>query len=187
MESKIESNAEYTLLSRGEVHPSACCGGDAAYPGNRRHAIPSQGPPPDTVLIKTAGNALQAVTASALQSTHVMAASVPHNMSPGDTLFVVVPDGSDRTIQAVIPENTFPGHLLLIEVPPMDKQGSSMIATGIPFASPTSTEEGTPVVMGRNVEPTDLHLSQVVDVEMSPTSPTEQQLVADSNQEKRLT
>jgi hypothetical protein len=92
----------------------------ATYPAMRRpidNNLPKAGPPPDKVLIRTAGNALQAVSREILGQNGLMAVSVPEGSLPGDELLVRAPDGSDRLISAVVPKRALPGHTFLVKMP----------------------------------------------------------------------
>jgi hypothetical protein len=99
------------------------------------------------VLVKTGGNALQAVDQRALESEHVFSVIIPEGVLPGQTIFVVVPDGSGRFVSVVVPDGCFPGHNLLVKAPP------PVVATGVPV-----DESQILVVQGE--EPSDLLLAE---------------------------
>lgn len=88
------------------------------YPGiGLRHIIPSFGPPPNKTLIKTGGNALQAVNTSELVQPNVVTVSVPEYKNPGEQLRVMAADGSGRIVTAIIPEGCTAGHSFLVQFP----------------------------------------------------------------------
>jgi hypothetical protein len=183
MENKQEESAEYSLLSNAvEGQPIAPFGGTRSscseYPGSRRSAALSGGPPLYTVLIKTGGNALQAVQHSVLENAHndLMAVSVPCNVEAGSTLLVATPDG--RVVETAVPPGAMPGHTFLVQIPPVEGP-SDFGVTGRDFLT------GTEIVQGHDIEHTDLHLRVVVsssssgEVEM--THGTENQLPSATN------
>lgn len=190
MESKeVKSNAEYTLLDttvEGKevvAYPStmdktSVRGDSSWYPGIRRPVLSATGPPPNSILLPTAGNALQAVDRSVLEYVNtcskeeLVAVSVPDNMPPGSTLLVVTPSG--RTIEAQIPQGVFAGHTFLVQVPPPD---AHVVAIPSPPAAAVAQQvgENTRVVPGHDMEDTDLHLQVVTpDVEMATIQDTQQ-------------
>lgn len=145
----------------------------SAFPGSRRSAPPSVGPSPDKMLIKTGGNALQAVSRQTLESSDdLVAVSVPESgVNPGDMLYVAAPDG--RMVEAVVPPGILPGHTFLVRLPPQDS---------VPLESlPTLAVDQTSVIPGRDVEDTDLRMNeelpQAVELVEQPTvvhaAPTE--------------
>ena len=194
MESKeVMSNAEYTLLQttvEGKevvAYPSTTISvlkGDSSwYPGNRRPALSDSGPPPNSILLPTAGNALQAVDRSVLEyvkKEELVAVSVPDNMPPGSTLLVATPSG--RTIEAQVPQGVFAGHTFLVQVPPPE---AHIVVVPGGAASQQVVGENTQVVPGHDVEDTDLHLQVAVtpDVEMATMQDTQQQQQHQSSQE----
>ena len=190
MESNLKSStAEYTLLSTVEgrwIDNSGCCRDWSTYPGNHRHVAGASGPPPDSVLIKTGGNALQAAPRSVLESNaqNLISVSVPENMSPGSQLLVATPDGTNRIIEATIPAGALPGHTFLVEVPPVE--GIVAVATGVPIedvsSAPTFGGDGTQIVMGHDIEHTDLHLH----VASSSSSSSDIEMIRDSEQHEHL-
>jgi hypothetical protein len=132
------------------------------------------GPPPDSVLIRTGGNALQAVSRRALEQKGLMAVSVPEGLNPGDNLLVRSPDGSGRVISAVVPEGALPGHTFLVQMPVEEKPPTPIAVMGVPVQADlldtyTSSQQqeqqshgnagaGTKVVVGQDIESTDLRL-----------------------------
>ncbi|KAI2491700.1 hypothetical protein MHU86_22843 [Fragilaria crotonensis] len=71
-----------------------------------------------TVLIKTGGNALQAVDRSELERKDIIAVTVPENTQPGDTLLVMAPDGSGNAVTARIPEGHGAGRVFFVTFAP---------------------------------------------------------------------
>lgn len=147
-----------------------------SYPGASLRPSLAGEPPADTVLVKTGGNALQAVDQSAVESEHVFSGKsnliampfcwrspkvvahdsllfsdtviIPEGVKPGQTIFAVVPDGSGRFVSAVVPEGCFPGHNLLVTA-----TSAPLVVTGVPV-----DESQIPVVQGE--EPSDLLLTE---------------------------
>lgn len=159
METKtIESKADYSLLPtvEGTYMPSNW----RQYPGNRKIPLVelwAAGPPPDRVLIKTGGNALQAVSREALEQDDLIAVSVPEGINPGDELLVASPDATGRVVSAVVPERALPGHTFLVKLPPLSE--APVAAVGVPLeenditneASNKSGTEDTKVVVGEDL------------------------------------
>jgi len=156
MESKVQSETAYTLLSTydGPVlteSTGAALQGDASwYPGNRRVPITETegaagSSSSDRVLIKTGGNALQAIPRSLLimnenSNESLMTVSVPSGCGPGSTLLVLTPDGTGRMVAATVPQGLVPGHTFLVKIPPLEQfppaqPPSSFLVTGIPIAT----------------------------------------------------
>ena len=158
----------------------------ATYPGRRTEPLPMKGPPETAILIKTAGNALQAVSRSIAETDNLMAVTVPENTGPGDSLLVLVPgkngDGGDgeksvnnringenantRTIQAEVPPNTYPGHVFLLRIPPegeyycSNDDGFSPLAVDAENIRSVLSNDSSvaQVVAGKDVEHNDLRL-----------------------------
>jgi len=159
MENKtMESKADYSLLPTVEGMPMSADW--RQYPGNRRIPLVNLwagGPPPDTVLIKTAGNALQAVNRKALEEEDLIAVSVPEGLHPGDELLVAIPNGNGSVVLAVVPERALPGHTFLVKLPPASQ--TPVAAVGIPLEEENTTTEstnnsgtaGTTVVVGQDL------------------------------------
>ena len=103
------------------------------YPGNRRGSVPvvpsSCSTTTGTVLVRTAGNALQAVPATFLQQQQVFEAAteapllliqvtVPPNAQAGDTIHVRSPySNEEMLIAATIPEGLVPGQTFHVTSP----------------------------------------------------------------------
>lgn len=126
-----------------------------AYPGNRCNICPAatpQGPPSDHILMKTGGNALQAIPRKLFEnnSHHTMVAvTVREGMHPGDYLLVACPAGTGRAVQAIVPIGVLPGHKFLVKLPALQEKATIS-------AHSTSTQ----VVMGEDVSHTDLYLHE---------------------------
>lgn len=118
------ASAEYKLLDTNDtlhvdgepLYPTAT-GDRTAYPGCRRVVLEG-GPPPGSALIKTGGNALQAIDEKFVQQKNLISVAVPHGTNPGDVILVQCPH-DDRLVSTVIPEGAQTGHAFLVEVPPM--------------------------------------------------------------------
>lgn len=109
---------EYTAL----VEEASCLETNNSYPGHRRRVPAVGGPPSDHVLIRTAGNALQAIPRAEyeekVQQKNVLAVSVPSSAAPGDT--VMVRNNNSATpqfVQATIPPESVPGKTFFVNVP----------------------------------------------------------------------
>lgn len=125
---ETQSTAAYAVLGTSDGYSStvsARCGDASWYPGTRR--VPSRGcgPPLDTVLVKTGGNALQAVPRSIFEKNidgNLLAVIAPANVVPGDTIFITPPDGTGRMIAAVVPQGIYPGHTFFVDIPRLEFQ-----------------------------------------------------------------
>ena len=106
------------------------------YPGNRRGSVPvapsSCSTTTGTVLVRTAGNALQAVPATFLQQQQqvfeaaateaplllLIQVTVPPNAQAGDTIHVRSPySNEEMLIAATIPEGLVPGQTFHVTCP----------------------------------------------------------------------
>ena len=99
------------------------------FPGNRRAPMSSSemtSPPSGTVLIRTAGNALQAIPATILEekqqpSSQLIEVQVPPNSRPGDTIHVRSPytcaNEEEVLIAANIPDGVYPGQTFYVQCP----------------------------------------------------------------------
>lgn len=116
---KIHSNANYALLGTEEQPINATVIGDSRwYPGYRRTIIEDP-PSEDVVLIKTGGNALQAVPRRLLQESGKevsLSVVVPNYASVGTMLFVIDPITGTK-ISTTVPEGVGPGHSFLVQIP----------------------------------------------------------------------
>jgi hypothetical protein len=144
----------------------------STYPGMRRAVEPFPvSLPGDMVLIRTGGNALQAVSRELVRelTRDRMIVSVPENCNSGNTLLVRSPDGQ-RIISAVIPEGALPGHTFLIQLPKEEEVQQPMAVVGIPLEGDLlnialqqqqeNSAGGTKVAAGHDIESTDLCLEE---------------------------
>ena len=99
------------------------------YPGNRRTCL-NGGPPRGTVLVKTGGNALQAVDVKSANCDDVVSVVIPEGMEAGESMLVSCPNG--RVVSMTIPPRASPGHVVLLRIPPMDQPVEPVVVTGIP-------------------------------------------------------
>lgn len=113
-----DKGAEYTAL----IDPKdVVCndGGTSTYPGHRRRGVPS-GPPEDHVLIRTAGNALQAIPRAefeAKKQSSTVAVSMPSTTTANDEVLLVRTESQHRVVQATIPRGAVPGQTIFVPVP----------------------------------------------------------------------
>jgi hypothetical protein len=168
------NETKYSSLSSVEGKYLSAHISTSTYPAMRRPIdnLP-KGPPSDRVLIRTGGNALQAVSRQVLEQHGLMAVSVPKNSLPGNKLLVRAPDGSDRVISAVVPKGAFPGHTFLVKIPA--EEAVPICVVGIPVQADLvaqlhqnhgSTGVGdAQVVAGHDIESAGLRLVE----ESSPT------------------
>lgn len=105
--SSINNNALLCSSDRGQ------------FPGLRRENFAGTGPPNGSVLLPTAGNALQAVPADSLTLPNTMAVRIPGNAEPGQTLLVLaaVAQPMGTLGKVTVPANTWPGHTILVQIP----------------------------------------------------------------------
>jgi hypothetical protein len=166
------NETKYSSLSfvKGKYVPAR--DGYSTYPAMKRPTDENlpKGPPADKVLIRTGGNALQAVSREALEQNGLMAVSVPESLVPGDNLLVRAPDGSDRVVSVVVPKGALPGHSFLVrmpqEAPPICVMGIPVQADLVDFDTAPQQQHqnhersggGTKVVVGHDIESTDLRL-----------------------------
>jgi hypothetical protein len=102
------------------------------FPGFRRAVAGPAGPPKDHVLIRTAGNALQAVPRSYFEQTitksNVLGVPVPPNSRGGDRLVVMNPNNR-KLVQVTVPHNcNAPGQLFFVEMPVADAPAAGVMA-----------------------------------------------------------
>mmetsp|Transcript_7195 Transcript_7195/g.13752 ORF Transcript_7195/g.13752 Transcript_7195/m.13752 type:complete len:250 (-) Transcript_7195:136-885(-) len=142
------------------------------YPGQRRSTIyaPLSS---DRILIKTAGNALQAVPRAQLEQKNLIAVTVPGVLKPGDEILIDAPDG--RIIRAEIPSTAVAGQVFFVHAPP-----TQVAATGIPIDHPAfnagTGSGGTQVVAGEDIEKNDLTLQEEGNVESPHPAPFSESL-----------
>jgi hypothetical protein len=134
------------------------------YPALRRAgaAAGPPGPPKAHVLIRTAGNALQAVPRSYYEQTiakkNVLGVHVPPNSRGGDVLVVQNPNNPRRMLQIKVPKDHAPGQMFFVEMPTRDAP-----AAGVTAEEPSHELElgSAPVTTGPDVQPPDFVLVQV--------------------------
>ena len=112
------------------------------YPALRPSSLVGVPPPSNTVLVKTGGNALQAVDRQALQQENVVAVTVPWYGRPGQAMLVRIPSSSSkdmdhagRLVRTQIPLDIPPGSVFLVQLPPPaipSTPNKSAVYTGIP-------------------------------------------------------
>jgi hypothetical protein len=168
------NETKYSSLSSVEGKYIPARDGYSTYPAMRRPIDNlSQGCPSGKILIRTGGNALQAVSRQALEQEGLMAVSVPNSLVPGDILHVRAPDGSDRVVSVVVPDGALPGHTFLVKMPVEEKEVPPIAVMGIPVQADLSdfdamlqpqhqnygrTGGSAQVVAGHDIESTDLRL-----------------------------
>jgi hypothetical protein len=125
------------------------------YPGNRRIPMSSSdmaNPPPGTVLIRTAGNALQAIPATILEekqqpSSQLIEVQVPPNTRPGDTIHVRSPytgmNEEEMLIAATIPDGVYPGQTFYVQCPTNSTTASNTVELTSVAVLATNEEEQT--------------------------------------------
>lgn len=124
------------------------------FPGRRRTHYAGGPPSSDKLLVKTGGNALQAVPRSTL-AENLIAVAVPECLQAGDPLLVQAPDG--RVLETAVPEGTFPGHTFLVRVPPPE---TADLAAAESIEVVQTSNSTTRVVDGHDIEQTDLSLAE---------------------------
>jgi hypothetical protein len=85
------------------------------YPALRPTKLEGVNPPSNTVLVKTGGNALQAVDRSALEQKNVVAVTVPFNARAGNEMLVRL--SNDQLVRTQVPLHVEPGHVFLMRIP----------------------------------------------------------------------
>jgi hypothetical protein len=115
------------------------------YPGNRRNeCLPqSSSPPRGSLLVKTGGNALQAIDMDALDKAPFISVVVPEGKAAGDTIHVNCPYWKGRLIKTTIPTLARPGDSFLVQTPPMVPH----VVTGVPV---DPDDEETRISVGRD-------------------------------------
>jgi hypothetical protein len=87
------------------------------------------------VLVKTAGNALQAVPQSTLPRTNVVAVKVRDGLTAGQIIVVAAPGG--RMVQAVIPQTCLSGQTFFVNIPPVTDH---VVVVGVPVDTDVNEE-----------------------------------------------
>jgi hypothetical protein len=136
--------------------PSAAAA--ALYPGMRRTALPTtiRNNSTETVLVPTAGNALQSVPRHVVERPNLFRVTVPENTQSGDRLLVKynLENNNDdqynnsRFLEVTIPQGLFPGHAFFVEIPTTPPPSSDIpvyTVTGeaIPHATVPTAEATT--------------------------------------------
>jgi len=85
------------------------------YPATRCSSLEGIRCPKDKILVKTGGNALQALDRSIVTNPHVVAITVPWYGKGGQTMLVRL--DNDRFIHTQIPVGIHPGSVFLIKLP----------------------------------------------------------------------
>ena len=134
---------EYKILSTDDevLRGNQPTSSSQLFPGTRRTYL-GAGVPNGSVLVKTGGNALQALDQQSASSENFVSAVVPKGVEPGESMLVACPDG--RMVSITIPPASFPGHVLLVQIPPLGKPVEPVdpiVVTGIPVqnTNPTGT------------------------------------------------
>ena len=98
------------------------------YPALRPPKLEGVLPPSNTILVKTGGNALQAMDRSALEQKDVVAVTVPWNARAGTEMLVRL--SNDRLVRTQVPLNMQPGHVFLMRIP--EQQTMVTTVVGVP-------------------------------------------------------
>lgn len=141
----MDETTVYQLLHAGEEESAPRTDdGCQLYPGERHGDrvmdVMSYGPPAGSLLLKTGGNALQAVDKDVLDKQNVFSVVVPECVKPGDNILVRCPHSS-RLISTTIPPEALPGHIFLVRSPPIKE-----VVTGVPLESGTHTSNGIDII-----------------------------------------
>jgi hypothetical protein len=153
-------------LIQGDVNCERNRTNPRQYPGNRRTPMSNVSGPAGSVLIRTAGNALQAVPLSLVENTPIQFVEVfvPSNAQPGDTLHVRSPYGSgEELIAAIIPEGLYPGQSFYVQIPAVVRDEEVALTESFPLAhlseAPVATapSDDVIVVAGEDVSPSDIN------------------------------
>ena len=128
-----EAEEEEDNFDKGGTKPSSSGIGDhhqLHYPGNRRTCL-NGGPPSGTVLVKTGGNALQAVDMKSANCEDVVSVVIPEGIEAGESMLVSCPNG--RIVSMTVPPQALPGHVVLLRIPPVEHNPvEPVVVTGIP-------------------------------------------------------
>jgi hypothetical protein len=180
-------NCHYTTLeavplidSEASTFGVTSTGNRNEYPGNRRIPSSDMPIPAGNILVRTAGNALQAIPVSMVEKIHestpqLISVQIPNNTQPGDIIHVR-PPYSDILIAATIPNGALPGQTIYVTYPSAATayiEEMTTIETVATASVSSSTETSTMSnmnVAGQGVVPTnnDLHL---YDSTITTTSP----------------
>jgi len=161
------------------------------YPGQRRAILPMDDMTDkisEQILVKTAGNALQAVSRSTIEQKNLLSVHVPRNTKPGDSIFVRTPSGS--MVSAAIPEGCFHGHTFFVKV--SDEQALAPVAVmGVPVGDNAKLSAGgniadtnakaTEVVYGQDLDNHDLAFQHNQSSAAPITPPVQASVLPDGN------
>jgi hypothetical protein len=114
------------------------------FPGSRAQSqYTGLGPSSQSVLLKTAGNALQAVSRLEIhENDDLVVVCCPQNLRAGDRLRVVAPDGTGRQVETIVPVGVSVGHTFLVRLPPRPEH---LHAANCGFVAPVPPPVATPV------------------------------------------
>lgn len=144
------------------------------YPGERREILgQSHELSRCAMLVKTGGNALQAVDRRIVEQNDLVKVVVPDGVDPGQTLVVACPDGSGRMVRAQVPEGAIPGKVFFVRIPPVQP----FVVIGVPVEQNGGDTIQNPLVDGHDISPSadaehDLLLQEEEEVIFSPQEPT---------------
>jgi hypothetical protein len=151
--SPMESCVPLIQTDEHEVIVTGTNSGRHDYPGNRRIPMSSSpymtSPASGHVLVRTAGNALQAIPATVLeetqQSSQLIEVQVPPNTRPGDTIHVRSPytDANEEEvlIAAIIPDGVYPGQTFYVQCPTNTTTSSNTVELTTVAVLATKAEE----------------------------------------------
>jgi hypothetical protein len=150
----MEATGEYRSLSTEDGKSPDHGKFWTMYPGERRsthHDALDQscgGPPKNSILIKTGGNALQAIDQRFCDQKDVMSVVVPECVDPGQIMLVKVPDGNGRMVSVKVQEESCPGHIILVRVP----RAQPFLVAGVPVEVNGDAATSSSVVAGHDIE-----------------------------------
>jgi hypothetical protein len=146
----MKETTDYKLLSTVEGVASKTDEDWKSYPGHRHSDrvwdVMASGPPSGSLLVKTGGNALQAIDPKRLDKHDFMSVVAPEGRNPGDTILVTCPYSAGRLISTTIPEGALPGHVFLVRAPPTQP----LLVTGVPVEY-SNEKDATQVVNGFDI------------------------------------
>lgn len=120
------------------------------YPGERREILgQSHELSRCALLVKTGGNALQAVDRRVIEHNDLVKVVVPDGVDPGQILMVACPDGSGRMVRAQVPEGAMPGYVFLVRIPPVQP----VVVIGVPVERKDVDTIQTPLIDGHDIAP----------------------------------
>ena len=120
------------------------------YPCERRTMLPAQ-VDKDSVLVPTAGNALQAIPKRYAEKRNLLSVTVPWGCRPGSEIWVQNP-GDSSLIAATVPPNCYPGQSFFVQIPD-EKSEPPVAVMGIPVEESNESSDGNAIVVdGNDVE-----------------------------------